>query len=173
MEDNPKLIKALWMQIGFLEDSINTFWKRKKYDESIRMATTLRVVFHHTDRSHSIIDQLNWWDKEIKTTIQEPLSESLRAKMSWSDPSFFATKYGHMDPERPYIFGVKNVKDWCEQEIWLNQNICATRMQIVKWTANFLGGTHLNLDDIPASLHRFLENSVAYDQDQKKNHHSC
>lgn len=74
MSFNPQ--EHLRRQIRFLEHSCSSY-DAGFFDEAIRIATVLRVLFHQTQRSTSLMTHLNAQDIHIISTapIQEPGSE--------------------------------------------------------------------------------------------------
>jgi hypothetical protein len=132
-------------QLKFLDSSLSNY-TTGDYDEAARLATCLRVIFHHTENSRSLIDYLGWWDKEIISTIPD-LSGIVMRGLSFSLP------LAYEQDGQPKVFEKYTVPDWWEQKIVLKEDISPTRGQIIKWTANKDGGTHCDPNQPAAYQH--------------------
>lgn len=61
-EERPVLVEKLKTQLRFLERSAESYDQGFE-DEALRLATIVRVLVHDTDRSHSLLGQLEIKDK--------------------------------------------------------------------------------------------------------------
>lgn len=135
----------LQKQLGFLKSSLKGY-SAGSYDEAVRMATTLRVIFHHTAQSRSLIDYLDGWDRTIVTTILDKTGCVMEGLL-------LSVPIHYMPDGRPKHFNELSIREWWEQPIVLKQGIMPTRGQIIKWTANKDGGTHYDEEQPAAYLH--------------------
>jgi|GEM_PF-2977935 len=131
-------------QLGFIQSSFKSY-RAGDYDEAARLATTLRVMFHHTDRSRSLIDYLGWWDRKIISTVAD-MSGCVTQGLVFSLPI-------HYENGMPKTFEEYSISEWWNQEIVLKEDIRPTRGQIIKWTANKDGGTHYDPKQPASYLH--------------------
>jgi len=163
--DNEIIIRNLSDQLRVLANSCIEF--DKGYEEFGReICTKLRVIFHQTTSSHSILNQLQMEDQLFQTSIQskvmfwmknsdqEVISNQyflLKEVMSWDGRPF--SNFPHLDDIDEYK--ALKFEDWWKEIVCKYSDKTLTRRQLVLLFSNKLGGAHLepNLNKNEADIH--------------------
>lgn len=136
--------KSLQRQLQFIAASCAAYDVGQEH-ESLRVAVALRVIFHDTGSSTSILKQLG-----VKESIQL-LSIAPEIVVQVPADATFAVAY-------PVIFGdfirpnleanrandLLDVSQWLEQRVMLNKGMWLTRNDIILKAANEDGGAHVD-----------------------------
>lgn len=133
---------CLRTQLGFIERSVRQFNEGTE-DEAFRIATALRVLFHDTPNSTSLLTHMNSTDIPVITSI--PTN-------GYVSVSHFP--FHHMvqlEKRKIPVFGrfpiyrkeIKATEWWNQGVIWINRK-WVTRKQVVLWLANKDGGAHVD-----------------------------
>ena len=141
MSNAVRFEEALGSQIGFLERSAQLYDSGQE-DESLRLATTMRVVFHETPNSTSLLTHM-------QLTGTKMLS-SARGHGDWQD--YLGHKIDLMSPQpitmTPLLgqaFTEVPLADWWEGEpIFVDNGTAYTRKKIILSLANKDGGAHVD-----------------------------
>ena len=151
--------RQLIRQIGFLANSCAAFDKGC-WQEAIRIATCIRVLFHDTRHSTSLITHLNANDIELITSLPQlpdpPDGGSnycsiIPCSMGVLSDGKQGVSYGPILDD--FIQGSTHVlpfEKWWNQVFWsTTATNCLTRRQIVLAATNQDGGAHVdeNLDE--------------------------
>jgi hypothetical protein len=150
--------KQLSRQITFLENSCCLYDKCQ--EEAIRIATCLRVMFHTTKSSTSLLTHLNAESSQLHSTV-----EAIPGQRRWSplvnmgfvvglDSPFLATPRLDDGTHRRFI----SLDEWWCQENVLSASRKAngTRRDLVLWAANKDGGAHVD-DFFPDGYQKVLD----------------
>ncbi len=133
--------KHLGSHVGFLEKS-SQLYDSGDEDESLRLATSMRVIFHDTSKSVSLLSLL-----KLKGT---KMLSSSRGLSDWRD--YLAHTVNLASP-RPVVmspllgssFAEIALYDWWEAEpVFLHDGVTYTRKRIVLSVANKDGGAHVD-----------------------------
>lgn len=149
---NLELQKQLKRQLKFLEKS-SMEYDNGNFEEALRIAVSLRVLFHDTISSTSIFNYLEQKDKiYIPSTLksieeqEKYFLQQLNMKITTFDPPIMM-----VDGERKPPFGSWNINKLLPVESWWNEKILRindaeySRKDIVCLSANQDGGAHLDL----------------------------
>lgn len=138
---NNRLAEKLQEQLRFIQRSCAAFDQGAE-EEAIRIATSLRVIFHNTNSSTSIVSHLGLSGKKI-------LSSS-RGYGNWQD---FLSQQINLSSPQPIrmlpLLGDKfielSMKDWWHTEsVFVHDAQKYTRRKIVLSAANKDGGAHVD-----------------------------
>ncbi|MGD1005240.1 MAG: hypothetical protein ABR887_07445 [Methanoregulaceae archaeon] len=144
-----ELKEALFTQIGFLNRSARAY-DHNNTSEALRMATTLRLLFYNTNRSISLLRQLNKENIKFFDTAFPPPSNELTVIASLVVMTLIKKT---LEPilEPVSLERLISFSDWWENNIIIRDSngITYTRKKIVLTLANTDGGAHLDpkLDD--------------------------
>jgi hypothetical protein len=141
---NEHVKKGLQRQLQFIATSCAAYDAGQEH-ESLRVAVALRVIFHDTGSSTSILKQLG-----VKESIQL-LSIAPDIVVQVPADATFAMAY-------PIIFGdfirpnleanrandLLGVSQWLEQRVMFNKGVWLTRNDIILKAANEDGGAHVD-----------------------------
>lgn len=162
----------LLRQLGFLERSCISFDAGHR-DEGIRIATSLRVLFHDTGRSTSLISHLNGTHIRLLSTV--PNFEGSNHIVHWQGIGVYRLAEGRYrlipglsDEE---TFGFLQLKEWLSQIVWvLRSDLVLTRASIILNAANRDGGAHVDkeLAEEYSTLVSGKENVVAHYRTEEK-----
>jgi hypothetical protein len=128
-------------QLRFLERSCADFDKGHE-DEALRIATSLRVIFHHTKASVSLISHLNFTKKNM-------LSSS-RGHGDWQDYLSTVITVDSSEPVKmkPLLgskFKKLSIDDWWDNEtVFSHAGQKYSRRKIILSAANKDGGAHVD-----------------------------
>jgi len=130
-------------QIGFLARSCEAFDKGYE-DEALRIATSLRIIFHQTQTSISLMAHLRLQDSQMLT--------SSRGHGNDKDFLEYALNLGSPTPVRalPMLraaFHKVSVNRWWKHEpVFVHQGESHPRRRIILSAANKDGGAHVDKD---------------------------
>ncbi len=134
-------VKQLHRQLGFLERSCKDF-DASHVDEALRMAVNLRVLFHDTNCSTSILTHLNKKGTvKLLTTfdkIEEKPGELTAVILLWVDSTGRRSPPLGKCPRQEFI----PINEWWE-ELIITGNNRLTRKDIILAAANEDGGAHV------------------------------
>lgn len=136
-----RLVEKLQEQLRFIQRSCVAFDQGAE-EEAIRIATSLRVIFHNTNSSTSIISHLGFSGKKM-------LSSS-RGHGDWQD--FLAHQINLSSPEPirmlPLLgdkFIELSIEDWWRNEpVFVHNTQKYSRRKIILSAANKDGGAHVD-----------------------------
>lgn len=145
-------------QLEFIQTSIELFDKGKEI-EARRIATSLRIMFHNTTRSHSLFKQLNLnhnyflWSSGGLYTPSNLLSSWVLLELS--------NVQGNM-VYKPILTDVGRTfyltfEDWWNEVIFDDKTDVFTRKDIITFVANQDGGAHVD-----KALNKRYSNLVKY-----------
>jgi len=143
MATDPRFLEKLEEQLGFIRQSCATFDAGFEA-EALRIATALRVVFHQTLNSTSLVTHLGFNSKAM-------LSSS-RGHNDWRDYLAFVENLNSATPivMKPLLginFHSLAIPDWWEGEtIFVHKAKPYSRKKIVLSMANKDGGAHVDAD---------------------------
>ncbi|VBA59310.1 hypothetical protein [Mycobacterium attenuatum] len=138
-------------QLGFLERSAAHFDSGHE-DEALRLATTMRVLFHDTPQSTSLLSLLSMRNTTMLSTPRTDFADwrdflNQRIDLSAAEPVPLIPKLG--DQFMPVPFST-----WWESDAVANDSgMTVARKRIVLGAANKDGGAHVD-----PKLQRFYEN---------------
>jgi len=146
-----RLLNKLEQQVLFIRNSCELF-DRGHEEEALRLAASLRIVFHDTDRSTSLVRHL-----KLEETGTRMLSTA-RGHGDWKD--YLAHKIDltssepvKMTPMLGNNFFERSIEDWWEKEtVFVHNGTKYSRRTIVLSAANKDGGTHVD-----ATLEKYYE----------------
>lgn len=115
-----------------------------EYIESIRIATTLRVLFHDTKISKSLFTQLNLNGTKLISTYKTIPKNKQSVVYSKIKTNSQHNVSNECIVKQQQIYGVYNAYEWWEQEIICAEPLVTTRKQIVLQVANKEGGAHVD-----------------------------
>lgn len=141
---NEYVKKGLQRQLQFIATSCAAFDAGQE-NESLRIAVAMRVIFHDTGISTSILKHLGVKESIQLLSIAPDIVDRVPADAT------FAMAY-------PIIFGdfirpnieanraneLLDVSQWLEQRVMFNKGVWLTRNDIILKTANEDGGTHVD-----------------------------
>jgi tetratricopeptide (TPR) repeat protein len=135
--------KLLADHLRFIEKSAFEF-DRGDTSEALRIATSLRVIFHQTAKSKALLEHLNAWDIRLLTAnkidlkgLKEDVPDAPLAIIEWS--IYPDTNVSQTNDE--YI----TVKKWWDEDpVTATLGHWITRKDIVMWVANKDGGAHVD-----------------------------
>jgi hypothetical protein len=142
--------RQLAKQIGFLERSCKAY-DHGYIDESIRIATVIRVLIHDTPRSTSLLRHLNATHIDLVSTI-EPKKIPAGGAASFAMGSYTMGSAGStwhpvaQDSPRYQL----PVHEWWIQLVFGDMKHYLSRKNIVLAAANKDGGAHVDSDLTPA-----------------------
>lgn len=154
-----RLQRLLSSHVGFLKRSCWLFDQGHE-DEALRIATTLRVLFHDTGQSTSLLTHLGW--KSSATMLGTP--REYEGVGWWRD--FFGVRIELASPEpvraiaacgtTQYI--AQPVDQWWDGEVlFAHEGVSCTRRSVVTAMANRDGGAHVDL-----RLQQFYKQLIAH-----------
>jgi hypothetical protein len=138
--------QQLRRQLKFLENSCNQYEHCE--DEGIRIGTALRVLFHNTSQSTSLLSHLNGESINLLSSIQPEPGKRLWCPLVNTGfvltlkPDFKATpKLDKANTGRVVAFD-----EWWDVEEVLsgNKSFNGSRHNLAKWAANKDGGAHVD-----------------------------
>lgn len=134
--------------LSFIAKSCEEY-DRGKPDEALRISVSLRVLFHDTKRSKSVLSYLNVKGKiKLASTFgyEEKLNLLGAKNVNWHTAlPIMMTSDGSQAPLDSWdIVSEKMVEDWWNEEIWREGGEKYTRRDIVLSAANQDGGAHVD-----------------------------
>jgi hypothetical protein len=136
-----RFLKKLQEQLGFIQRSCSAFDQGAE-DESLRLATALRVIFHNTSNSVSLISHLGYSNRTM-------LSSS-RGHRNWKDYlaaelDFTSSHPVKMIPMLGDEFITLPLTRWWENEpVFVHNGQDYVRRKIILSAANKDGGAHVD-----------------------------
>lgn len=132
-------------QLKFLERSADSFDEGFE-DEDIRLAQTIRVLFHQTDRSHSIVNQLG-----INLQLIDSSCHLVPGNLVGEMPLLVTGVVGEKGPMFIAPLSKPTRKNKIPLENWWNQLVFRkegalkfSRRRLILQLANKEGGSHVN-----------------------------
>jgi hypothetical protein len=146
--------RRLREQLGFIERSAAGFDQGHR-EEAMRIATALRVIFHHTPKSTSLLQHLNAVNVKIRSDAPDRQKQNaalggrkILGEFSWSLASISSVAGGrfapYTDPRAPHR--MLAAPDWWKEVFAHIDGSDYTRSAAVLWAANKDGGAHV--DDV-------------------------
>lgn len=141
LRNDVSLIEHLRRQIEYLRRSCELY-DAGHLDEAVRLAVTIRVLLHDTDKSKSLLRQMRVKEQVKLVTSFEKLPENFRPVSIF--PLFANTDQGGTSvpfslPKPPILI---TVEEWWNEIVWMQQSTL-TRKKVVLDTANKEGGAHV------------------------------
>jgi hypothetical protein len=149
-----RLRRKLKEQLGFLRRSARDFDGGHE-DEALRLATTMRVLFHDTRVSTSVLTHLSMCNKTMLATPRTNFADwrdflNVRINLNSPEPMTLLPKLGDQFVPVPFA-------TWWESDSVTNAaGTSVSRKQIILGAANQDGGAHV--DD---QLREFYEHLIA------------
>jgi hypothetical protein len=146
-----RLTKKLLEQLQFIQRSCEAFDKGYE-DEAIRIATSLRIIFHNTSASTSLIAHLGFGGKKMLSSSQ--------GHGDWKDYLALQINLSSPEPVRTLpLLGDKfrelSIEDWWRHEpVFIYNTQEYSRRRIVLSAANKDGGAHV--DDVLEKYYEYL-----------------
>lgn len=154
--DKDKLLTILREQMGLLRTSVHSFYQGN-FGESVRIATTIRVLVHETKKCRSLLQQLT--QDPLKLQI---LDSGRRARPS-DDEVFRYTlglRWGPGAVLWPAVdlgsthYAVGTIGSWWRSIVFrfnspLGKHLTYTRKEVVLMLANREGGAHVDQNENP------------------------
>jgi hypothetical protein len=149
----PQDLKAqLGRQLRFLEWSAQGFEIGRR-EEAIRIATTLRVLFHHKKTSTSLLHHLKAEDTLMRSNVPDRAQQDVAlgglrmvGEFSWSLGELaLSAEEGFrpsLDPLAPHRF--IRAPAWWEEAVAVMDGVNYTRRYVVLHAADKDGGTHVD-----------------------------
>lgn len=146
-----RLTNKLLEQLRFIQRSCEAFDKGLE-DEAIRIATSLRIIFHHSPASTSLIAHLGFGRKKILSSSQ--------GHGDWKD---YLAQQINLNSSQPVImlpllgdkFTELSIEDWWRHEpVFIYNTQEYSRRSIVLSAANKDGGAHV--DDVLEKYYEYL-----------------
>lgn len=136
-----RLIGKLKDHIQFIQRSCEDY-DRGSENESLRIATSLRVIFHNTNASVSLISHLGFDLKEMLTSSRghEDWKDYLALRENLNSPELII-----MIPMLGNEFRKISIEDWWEKEtVFKHNSKNHSRRKIILSIANKDGGAHVD-----------------------------
>jgi len=140
-----QLKEQLNRQIEFLRCSAKEFDEGRE-DEAVRLATTLRLLLHDTQRSRSLLGQLDHLDRNFWDTSWPNESNNIATTSTLVSIAMGADKtrfQAHLD-DTPFLRQQPFNSWWIEPIFVDNQNRAMSRQDLVLIAANQAGGAHVD-----------------------------
>lgn len=130
-------------QLSFIERSCQAF-DNGFLDESIRIATSIRVLLHNTPRSTSLLSHLNALDVELMTSCS-PVGEGVFFFMGLGEWNLRGPVMELRPSLSPTMYPPLPANEWWNQVVFiLFDGTRITRRNIVLAAANKDGGAHVD-----------------------------
>jgi hypothetical protein len=127
-------------------------------EEALRIAVSLRVIFHNTNNSTSLLKHLNKKDSVslISTFVSQKSLGSRYGNIQWHTIiPVMLTSDGVKPPTDNWkTRSILSAEDWWNEQIWLEGQFALSRKDIVLSAANQDGGAHV--DSNPSAKTRKL-----------------
>jgi len=146
-------LNQLKIQFSFLQSDLKEYELGKK-DFAIKIATTLRTIFHKTGSSNPILPDLaerngiKIYFKGKRVDIDEYVVLYIGFTIGNKIPSLDA----------PFLLN-KTFSEYWNEIVYAEGKVRYTRKQLVLWAANKLGGAHVD-PEIPDNLFHIINGSV-------------
>jgi len=161
------LLKA---HLGFIKSSADSFDAGNTY-EALRIATSLRVIFHQTHHSTALLEHLNAWGIFLRTEqdwdLRDlPCPEKIISfdRICFSSDGIWQWKYTPTNNQE-YL----SVKEWWDEyPVSIIQGKFITRKMIATdWLANKAGGSHVDKQEALPIEYLMSMNSLFVSKDNK------
>lgn len=153
-----KFLESLKVHLAFLARSCELYDQGHK-EEALRLAVSLRVIFHDTKQSTSLLQYTNLKDKiKLISTFVSPKSMGDKfGNVNWHTViPLMLTSNGVEAPTSSWdVQSTLFINDWWNEEIWLENQLKLSRKDIVLSAANQDGGAHLDAN--PSTKTRSLK----------------
>ena len=117
-------------------------------DEALRIAVSLRVIFHNTSKSISLLNHLNKTDSVnlISTFVTQQSLGDTHGQIHWHAViPIMMTSDGVKPPTSDWeMQSILVAENWWNEQIWLEGQFALSRKDIVLSAANQDGGAHLD-----------------------------
>jgi hypothetical protein len=133
--------EALGTQIGFLETSAQLYDSGRE-EESLRLATTMRVIFHQTGSSTSLLTHMGLAGTKMLSSARGhgDWKDYLSQKIDLNSPRPIT-----MTPMLGTSFTELPLAEWWDKEpIFVDKGTAYTRKKIILSLANKDGGAHVD-----------------------------
>ena len=146
--------KHLARQLGFLERSVAAF-DSGHHQEAIRIGTTVRVIFHDTRSSTSLLRHLNALNVLVRSEAPDRSRQDAQlagkrilGEFSWSLAQFSLKGFlPCTDKSGPHRF--IEAPQWWRETFAHMEGINYTRKAVVLWAVNKDGGAHVDDELVP------------------------
>ena len=150
--DKARLRRKLKEQLGFLQRSARDYDGGHE-EEALRLATTMRVLFHDTSASTSLLTHLSMQNTTMLASPTTHFADwrdflNVRIDLSSHEPVRFLPKLGDQFVPIPF-------SDWWGSDSVAASGTSVSRKQIVLGAANRDGGAHVD-----TKLQTFYEHLV-------------
>ncbi|MCV0438350.1 MAG: hypothetical protein K5880_06945 [Hydrogenophaga sp.] len=137
-------------QMSFLANSVASY-DQGHIEEAVRVAVAIRVLFHDSRGSVSLLEKLGQKDAVQVITTAATLPVNLGIELDYGELLRDVTfgqeiRYNPVSPDSPTISG----REWWLQPVFLRDKVPYTRRDVVLSAANKDGGAHV--DDPDAKL---------------------
>lgn len=168
--DATRFLEQLKRQMAFLARSCAAFDEGFR-DESIRIATTIRVLFHDTNKSTSLMTHLNQPQIRILSTC--PAVENgmvffggglsvARLKIGIGQAS--EATYEPLFDRDPELHRLIPRNEWWAEHVYLFNDVLVSRRDIVLAAANRDGGAHVDAS-LPAAYETIRDGLFCLDHE--------
>jgi hypothetical protein len=117
-------------------------------EETLRVAVSLRVMFHDTNRSVSLLKHLQRKDTLhlISTFVSQKSMSAEYGNIHWHTViPVMLTSQGVQAPMTSWpTRAVLLIEDWWQEQIWLEGSIALSRKDVILSAANQDGGAHID-----------------------------
>lgn len=145
--DQPDFYEQLCDQLELLEQGIKTFDEHGDV-HALHLAVTLRVLFHNTNKSTSLLRHLNSENLALHSSCGDGLSkdEVMRARASGRFTFIFDMEFStsgarpHLQPSRGFV---PLARWWDDEIVYSDDQVFLTRKEVVLALANKDGGAHV------------------------------
>jgi hypothetical protein len=130
-------------QLGFLKRSCQAFDQGHE-EEALRIATSLRVIFHQTDKSTSLVSHLGLADSQMLSSSRGhgDYKDFLRYALNLASPTPIRAL-----PMLGTAFHKISVNQWWKHEpVFVHEGKAHARRRIILSAANKDGGAHVDKD---------------------------
>ncbi len=154
--------------LGFIQSSAKSYDQGNSY-EALRIATSMRVIFHKTRHSTPLLEHLDAWDISLRTEKETSFNDVLEGvlctdRIMFSPDGIWQWKYRPTNNQE-YL----SVKDWwTEYAVSVIFGVRVNRKMVATdWLANKAGGAHV--DDVGNLPDAYLQsmNSLFVSEDNK------
>lgn len=175
MLTNEELSRQLNKQLAFLRRSCSSF-DTGYTDEAIRIALTLRVLFHERGRSKSLIGYFGKSDLRLLTTCPTYPPRVVYAMGSLSttqltiDNGATSARIVPKLDSSPTHHRFVSVQDWWQEVIYVMNGVRLTRQEVIRTASDKDGGAHVDQALTPEYelLKQGLARFVAVDADGRE-----
>lgn len=132
-------------QISFIENSCEKY-DQGMHEEALRIAVSLRVIFHDTGRSVSILKHLDRKEDVLLLSTMGSEEDLSQSESLLLDIPFMLTSDGVVPPlDTTSKKTMISVEEWWEEIIFI-QNNKFSRRDVVLSAANQDGGAHVDIN---------------------------